>query len=433
MGQSAAQKIIARAAGRDHVSPGEYVDVVPDYTCCQEISWQARKAIMERAGVAKMARPERSVMVVDHTTSAAMGTPYFVAHKEMKEFARSNGAHFFGAGAGLRHLVLTENGFAQPGSLIFSDEPNIASIGVVGALNVPVSSEVVVTQLMDRNWMLVPRPVRINLEGRLPSGVLARDLVQKIICDFALTDTLTQACVEFAGSAIRHLSLDERETILACIYHAGADTALMSVDALALQYARARSGNPELAPVEADADAEYEFEATYDLSALVPMVTEPPELHLVRPAGELPEIRIDQAAIGSCAGCRLNDMRAAAEILKGRKVAPNVTFYITPGSREVFAACASEGLIEIFMEAGATVLAPGCTTCWGYEGYLNPGEVQISTHQMNYHGRNGSRESRSYLAGPYVVAASAVAGKIVDPRPFLTGSNNQRVRESERA
>ncbi|MEC9342940.1 MAG: aconitase family protein [Pseudomonadota bacterium] len=423
MGQSAAQKIIARAAGRDHVEPGDYVDVTPDYTCCQEISWSARKAIMERAGLSEMAAPERSVMVVDHTSSASMGTPYYRAHKEMKDFAREKGARFFGAGTGLRHLVLTENGFAQPGALVFSDEPNIASIGVVGALNVPVSTEVVVTQFMARNWMVVPRPVRIHLDGTLAPGVHARDLVQSIIRDFALTDTLSQSCVEYAGPAIGQLGLDARQTILACTYHAGADTALMPVDAMALDFARSRSPGRQVTAVEADADAVYAFEARYDLSALVPMVTEPPELHLVRPAGEMPQIAIDQAAIGSCAGCYLDDMRAAARILTGRRVAPGVTFYITPGSREVYSACAREGLLETFMAAGATVLAPGCTTCWGYEGHLNAGEVQVSTHQMNYRGRNGSRESHSYLAGPFVVAASAVAGRIIDPRPFLQGMN----------
>ena len=379
---------------------------------------------MERAKATKMACPSKSIMVVDHTTSAAMGTPYYKAHKEMKAFARDQGAHFFGAGSGLRHLVLTEQGFARPGHLVFSDEPNIASIGVVGALNVSVSSEVVVTQILDENWMLVPKPVRIHLNGQLPAGTLARDFAQVLIRDFAQTDTLSQSCVEYSGPGVEGLSLDERQTILACTYHAGADTALMPVDRLALDYARARCGDDRIEAVDADSDAAYEFEKTYELSVLSPMVTEPPDVHLAYPVEEKAGIAIDQAAIGSCAGCRLEDMRAAARILTGRKVASGVTFYITPGSREIYAACAREGLLEVFMEAGATVLAPGCTTCWGYEGYLNAGEVQISTHQMNYHGRNGSRESRSYLAGPYVVAASAVAGKIADPRSLLSAAMN---------
>jgi 3-isopropylmalate/(R)-2-methylmalate dehydratase large subunit len=171
--------------------------------------------------------------------------------------------------------------------------------------------------------------------------------------------------------------------------------------------------------LESDEGAPFAFETRYDLSQLSPVVTVPPELHGVVPVGETAGLRVDQAAVGSCANNRIGDMRAVAAVLKGKRVAPHVTFYITPGSREVYADAAREGLLEIFAEAGATVLAPGCTTCWGYEGFLNPGEVQISTHQMNYRGRNGSRDSHSYLASPYVVAAAAVAGQIVDPREIL--------------
>jgi len=414
-----AEKIVARAASRETVAPGEYVTVTPAYTVCQEISWNPRKRIMQHAGTSKLKRPDKVVMVVDHTTSASMGTPYYQAHREMQEFARETGAHFFGAGSGLRHLVMTERGFAKPGDLVFSDEPNIATIGVVGALNIAMSSEVVVSQLTDENWVMVPRSVRFMLEGKLGKGVMTRDLVQVIIRDFAQTDTLSQSCIEYAGPAIASLSLDERQSLLACSYHAGADTALMPVDELALAYARERAPDAVLSPFSSDDDAHFDFETSYDLSQIGPMISPPPELHNAAPVGDFLGLRIDQAAIGSCANSRLDDMRAAATLLKGRTVAPHVTFYITPGSREVYGQAASEGLLEIFMQAGATVLAPGCTTCWGYEGFLNPGEVQLSTHQMNYHGRNGSRESRSYLTSPYVVAAAAIAGEVVDPRTML--------------
>ena len=420
MGQTVAQKIVARAAGRSAVEVGEYVNVSPDYTCCQELAWQARKRMMQEIGVDRVARPDKVIMVVDHTTSAAMGSAYYLSHREMKDFAARNGVeNFFGAGTGLRHLVLTEKGFARPGLLVFSDEPNIASIGALGALNVSVSSEVVVTQITDENWMIVPRSARIALTGRLPFGVLLRDLAQVLIRDFAQGDQLTQCCIEFVGPAIAELSLDARQSLLACAYHTGADTALMPVDATALAYVRERAQGRPYHLFDSDPDAVYVLDTSYDLSTLMPMVTVPPELHGAVPVSEVEGLRIDQAAIGSCAGNRLDDLRAAASLLRGRHVDRAVTMYITPGSREVYAAAAREGLLETFMQAGATVLAPGCTTCWGYEGVLCDGEVSISTHQMNYHGRNGSRTSRSYLASPYVVAASAIAGKIVDPRTLL--------------
>jgi len=420
MQQSVAQKIIARAAGRDSVEPGEYVFVTPGFTVCQEISWPARKAIMQRAGATTVARPQKTAFVVDHTTAAGMGTGYHQAHKEMKEFAQANGAHFFGAGSGLRHLVMVENGFARPGALVFSDEPNIANIGVVGALNIAISSEVVVTQIAEQNWMMVPRPARVRLTGRLRPGVTARDFVQVLIRDFAAGDTLSQTCIEYEGPAIADLSLDERQSILACTYHSGADTALMPVDEKALAWLKDRAPDGDYTIFTADPDTAWVHTAEYDLSNLTPMVTVPPELHNAVPVDQVAGKKIHQAAIGSCASSRLYDLRVAASILKGRRVASDITFYITPGSREIYAAAAREGLLEIFMEAGATVLAPGCTTCWGYQGVLNAGEVQISTHQMNYRGRNGSRDSFSFLSSPYVVAASAVTGVITDPREFLS-------------
>jgi 3-isopropylmalate/(R)-2-methylmalate dehydratase large subunit len=418
-GQTIVQKIIARAAGLERVEPGEYVTVTPDYTCCQDISWPARKRIMEEAGVTRLARPDKLVMVVDHTTAAGMGSPYHRNHGEMRAFAEKHGANFFGAGSGLRHQVLIEQGFARPGLLVFSDEPNIASIGAVGALNLAISSEVVVTSVLNENWMVVPRPIRFTLTGRLRPGAQIRDLAQTIIRDFAATDLLSQGCVEYAGDGIATLSLDERQTLLASTYHAGPDTALMPVDAAALAYATQRAAGRPFELFEADADAEYAYEATFDLSAVEPMVSVPPELHTVSPVGETAGLRIDQASIGTCANGRMDDLRAAAGLLQGRTIAPHVTLYVTPGSREIYAQAGREGLLSILAEAGATVLAPGCTTCWGYEGVLNDGEVSISTQQMNYHGRNGSRTARVFLASPLTVAASALAGEIADPRPFL--------------
>lgn len=417
-GQSLAQKIIARAAGRERVEAGEYVNVSPDTTCCQEIYWPIHKRHMAEIGVDRVARPDKVVMVVDHTTSAAMGSPYHRVHQEVRDFAQRNGVHFFGPGSGLRHLVLAERGFARPGTLIFSDEPNIASIGAFGALNMPVSWEVVVTLIGDENWVAVPKPARIELQGKLPFGVMVRDLAQVINRDFGASDRLLQCCVEYAGD-IESLSLDERQTLLACAYHAGADTAIMPIDERALRYVEERAEGRPYFRFEADADTEYSLCTSYALDKLSPMVTVPPQMHTVVPVAEVAGTRIDQAAVGSCAGNRLDDLRAAATVLKGRRIARHVTFYISPGSREIYAAAAREGLLEIFMEAGATVLAPGCNTCWGYLGVLGDGQVSITTHQFNYQGRNGSRSARVHLAGPYAVAASAVAGCIADPRPML--------------
>jgi len=197
------------------------------------------------------------------------------------------------------------------------------------------------------------------------------------------------------------------------------DTAVMEVDEVALAYVDARAQGRPYEVVRPDPDAHYHLRITLDLSTLSPMVTVPPEQTGATPVEQLAGLQVDQATIGSCAGNRLQDMRDAALILRGRKVASHVTMYITPGSAEVYAQAAREGLLEVFADAGAAVLTPGCNTCWGYLGVLTGQEVSITTHQFNYQGRNGSEEARVFLASPLTVAASAVEGHIADPRPYL--------------
>jgi 3-isopropylmalate/(R)-2-methylmalate dehydratase large subunit len=420
-GQTAAQKIIARAAGVPRVQAGEYVTVTPDAVVSMELNWPVQMADMARTGIKRLPRPDKAVIVVDHTTGASMGSAHHVSHARMRDFCAEQGvANFFGPGNGLRHLLLIEKGIARPGLLVFGDEQNIASIGAIGALCIPISREVLIPLLTDQNWVQVPRGARVTLTGALSRGVTGRDLAQAILRDYAAGDALLQCAVEFVGPGVSALTLDERQTVLACLYHAGADTGMMTLDAAALDYVRARDAGRPWQVVEADADATYEVEAAYDLSALPPMVTPPPELYGAVPVGELAGTRITQGHIGSCAGSRLEDMRAAAAILRGRRLADGATLYITPGSREVYGAAAREGLLEVFAEAGATVLAPGCTTCWGYQGQLADGEACISTNQYNYAGRNGSRTATIHLAGPYAVAAAVVAGRITDPREMLS-------------
>jgi 3-isopropylmalate/(R)-2-methylmalate dehydratase large subunit len=418
--QSVAQKIIARAAGRAAVEVGDYVTVTPDYTACQELFWPGHKRNLERIGVDRIPRPDKAVMVIDHSTSAAMGSHHHETHRTLRDWCAQQGIeNFFGPGNGLRHLVLTERGFARPGTLIFSDEGNIASIGALGALNIPISTEVIVALIQDSNWLAVPPSARITLTGRLGFGVTARDVIQTILRDATPDGRLLQCCVEFDGDGIATLSLDDRQTVLASLFHSGAYTGIMEPDAVALDYIRARDGGRPWQVVRADPGTDYVTRMAYDLGAIAPMVTVPPDAHGAVPVGDAAGQHIDQASIGSCAGNRLEDMRDAARLLRGRQVASHVTLYITPGSREVYAAAAREGLLEIFAEAGAAVLAPGCTTCWGYQGVLNDNEVSLSTQQFNYQGRNGARSSRVFLAGPLTVAASAIAGRITDPREML--------------
>ena len=418
--QSLAQKIIARAAGRDEVVPGEFVLVTPDYTVMCDIFWLKNMEHMEKIGVDRFARPDKVIAVIDHTTSAAIEPPYYKAHTSMKEFAKRTGfSNLFGVGSGLRHSVMVEEGFARPGLLVFSDERNLSAIGAVGSLNIAVSWEVLTTMVLDGNWVAVPESARIELVGSFPFGVLVRDLVQAINRDLGPSNSLLQKCVEYGGPALEQLPIDDRMALLSSAYHAGADTAITNPDDTMLDYVEQRSNGRPYYDFTSDEDAVYAVDATFDLSALAPYVTVPPHQHTVEEAQSITGIPVDQATIGSCASNRLEDLRAAATVLEGRKVDPRVAMYITPGSQNIYSAAAAEGLLRTFSDAGAIVLPPGCTTCWGYQGVLDDGQVSISTHQENYRGRNGSRTADVYLASPYTVAASAIRGVITDPRDLL--------------
>ena len=416
-----AQQVVARAAGTPSVEVGDYVTVTPDYTVMQDIYFWKNIKILQALGVHEIAYPDKVVAVLDHTPQAAVGSVHAARNSESRAFARRTGfSQFYDAGrAGLRHLVMVEEGFARPGLLVFSDEPNIASIGAVGALNVPISTEVLVSMVRDTNWVRVPASVRFDLTGTLPRGVWVRDLVQAICHEYASGDGLVQRCVEFGGPALTRLGLDSRQGLLAGMYHAGADTAIAEVDADALAYVGERAHGRPFEVFTPDEHAEYDEVRTWDLSRLEPFVTLPPRHGHVVPVSEVAGRRITHAMVGSCASNRLEDLRAAAEVLHGRQVAPGVTMYVTPGSRQVYAQAAGEGLLEVFARSGATVLSPGCTTCWGYLGALCDGDVAVSTNQENYPGRAGSRAAEIHLASPYVVAASAVAGEIADPRELL--------------
>lgn len=421
-GQTIAQKIIARHAGRERVEVGENVNCTPDHVVTQELYWPTHKRNLERIGAKGFKRPDKAVIVIDHTGSAAMGSAHAATHRLLKDLTTEFGVeNFFGPNTGLRHLVLIERGFARPGSLIFSDEGNIASIGAVGALNIPMSPDILVPLLKDENWVTVPKTVRIELVGELPFGVSARDVVQTLLRDHGRGDFL-QCCVEYGGPALAALSIDDRQTILASTFHSMSDTAIMDVDEVALRYVDERAGDRPYEVVRSDPDADYAALITLDLSTLSPMVTVPPEQTGATPVEQLRGTRVHQASVGSCAGNRVQDMRDAARLLAGRRIARHVTMYISPGSQNVYAQAAREGLLEIFANAGAAVLSPGCNTCWGYLGVLNDNEVSITTHQFNYQGRNGSTSAQVYLASPLTVAASAIAGEIADPRELLRQS-----------
>jgi 3-isopropylmalate/(R)-2-methylmalate dehydratase large subunit len=307
--------------------------------------------------------------------------------------------------------------------LVVTDEPNLDNMGALGALDYCVGKDVWQTMATGEREVTVPRSLRFVLNGELREGVTAWDIGQTIrhnqggfggvgkFIDFQVIKKMA----EFDGPGLASLGIDGRMDLLA-MYPIG--MGIMNPDDAALEWAR-EHGAPIDGAVRSDADATYEATFDYDLGALEPKVSPPPSVRNAVDVGAIDNIRIDQAVVGSCDNGRMDDLRAVANVLRGRKIKAGVRMFVSPITQKVFQQAAREGLLEIFSEAGAIVESPGCGTCWGYVGQLAEGENCVSTTQHNYPGRMGSSKASIFLASAYTVAASALEGRIVDPRPYL--------------
>ena len=378
---------------------------------------------LEEIGVDRLPEPDKVMIVLDHT-SQGTGTaaPVVEGNRKLRRWARAQGVdRFYDAGkGGLRHQVTVEEGHAGPGMLCVTDEPNLDNMGALGALAYCVGKDVWEYMATGELEVQVPRTVRFWLTGALPRGVTTWDLGARIRHDKGgfgnvgrfIDFQVIRKIAEFDGPGLGSLDIDARMNLLA-MYPLG--MGIMNPDERAFAWAREHGSAVDRA-VRSDDDASFEATFTYDLSSLEPTVSPPPSVRNAIPVRELGDVRIDQAVVGSCDNGRIEDLRAVATALKGRKVASSVKMFITPITQRVYAQAAREGLLQVFAEAGAMVETPGCGTCWGYVGQLAEGEVCVSTTQHNYPGRMGSSKASIYLANPITVAMSAVAGKIVDPR-----------------
>jgi 3-isopropylmalate/(R)-2-methylmalate dehydratase large subunit len=426
MPQTITEKIIAAHSRQSEVHPGERVVIQPDLVIMSERTAYTVMRSLEQMGVEKLYDPAKVVIGVDHTVqSAATAAPIVDGNRQVRAWAADKGiGRFYDIGkGGLRHQVVVENGLIGAGMLCVTDEPNLDNMGALGALAVWHGKYVWELLAAGELEVRIPETLRCLLNGTLGAGVstwdlgalLRRDLggyggIGKVV-DFGIIRKI----IEFDGPGLASLSIDWRMDLLA-MYPVG--MGIMNPDQVALEWTRAHGG-PADHPVRSDPDAQCEASFEYDLSSLGPQVSPPPSERSTIPVGDVDRVRLDQAVVGSCDNGRIDDLRAVAQVLRGRQVHPSVRMYIAPITQKVYAQAAREGLLEIFSEAGAVVLTAGCGTCWGYVGQLADGETCVSTTQHNYAGRMGSSKAEIYLAGPYTVAASAIEGKIVDPRPYI--------------
>jgi len=410
-----AAKILAAHTDKKEVSPGEFINVRLDLILSNDITAPIAIKEFQRIGVSKVFDPKKVVMVLDHFMPSRDIASAENA-KLMREFCYEQGALFFEMGkAGIEHVLLPEQALVLPGEVIIGGDSHTCTYGALGAFSTGVgSTDVAAAMATGDLWMKVPPTIRFVYHGSLGKWVGGKDLILYTIGDIGVDGALYSA-MEFTGEAIDALPMDGRFTMANMAIEAGGKAGLFRVDNKTQLYIKSRTERPYNV-YEPDGDAEYARVIEYDVSDMEPQVALPHLPANAKPVSEVGEIEINQAVIGSCTNGRLEDLRVAAQILKGKKVHPKMRCIILPGSQQVYLDALSEGFIEIFVRAGAVVSTPTCGPCFGgHTGVLAEGERCISTTNRNFVGRMGSPKSEVYLSNPAVAAASAIAGKIISP------------------
>lgn len=409
MGMTMAEKIIARAAGVDSAKAGDIHTVELDKLMSNDGTTHLTIDMYNKLKHPHIQDVNKLVWIVDHNIPS--DSPKTAAsHKKMRDFAREHGITFY-EGEGVCHQVMMEN-HVCPGELIFGADSHTCAYGALGAFGTGVGcTDYLYAMVTGTSWLLVPETLRFNLTGKLPEGVYARDLILTIIGRIGANGANYKA-MEFAGEGLKTLTMSDRISVCNLCVEAGAKTALMEVDDVALSYLNEHGREPK-ALFASDPDASFAAVYDIDLSEIQPIVAKPHFVDNVVPAKESLGVHIDEAFLGSCNNGRIEDLRVGASIIKGKKVHPLVRFLVVPASRAVYKQAAEEGLLDIFMEAGAIVMNPNCSVCWGScQGVIGEGETLISTGTRNFKGRAGHRDSFVYLASAATVTASAIAGEI---------------------
>ena len=416
MGMTMTQKILAAHAGLDAVAPGQLVEASLDLVLGNDITSPVAIDEFEKCGARSVFDRERIALVLDH----------FTPNKDIKaaeqcrrtrDFAdKYEISSFFDVGRmGIEHALLPEQGLVGPGDCVIGADSHTCTYGALGAFSTGVgSTDMAAGMITGRAWFKIPSAIRVVLTGRPGKWVSGKDVILHLIGSIGVDGALYQS-LEFTGDGVAALSMDDRLCIANMAIEAGAKNGIFPVDEVTLAYCKDRFRR-EPVVYTADADAVYDRTVEIDLSALRPTVAFPHLPENTRTIDDAGTVKIDQAVIGSCTNGRMEDLRTAAAILKGRKVAPRVRCIVIPGTQQIYLQAVREGLAEIFVEAGAVFSTPTCGPCLGgHMGILGKGERAVSTTNRNFVGRMGHIESEVYLASPAVAAASAVTGQLTDP------------------
>jgi 3-isopropylmalate/(R)-2-methylmalate dehydratase large subunit len=419
MGMTMAEKVLANASSRDRLDPGEYIIANIDILMVHDLSFYPAYNLMVENGYHKVWDPDKIVVVLDHQFPA-QNVAQAEVHRKIREYVKAQRIrNFYDGGYGICHQVLPEKGHALPGFLILGGDSHTTTYGAFGAASCGIGhSEVAYVMAKGSLWFQVPETIRFVLNGVAPKGVSGKDVILKIAGQYT-AEVAQYKAIEFSGPGARALTIGQRMTISNMGVEIGAKFAFFEPDETTLNYLKGRT-NQRIGFFGPDPDARYLARYEMDLSSLEPQVACPHNVDNVKPVSEIKGVSVQQAFIGSCTNGRTEDLERAASILKGKKVHPETRLLVFPASREVYTEIAKLGVLKTLLEAGAMFAPPTCGPCAGLNtGILAAGETAISSSNRNFKGRMGSADSFVYLASPETVAASAIEGKIADPREYL--------------
>jgi 3-isopropylmalate/(R)-2-methylmalate dehydratase large subunit len=417
VGKTISEKILSSHSGKN-VYAGDFAVCKIDFCFSQDgtsaividnFKQMGRKAVFDR---------KKYALVIDHSAPCP-NTGVAAVHEKMRSFAREKGVRIFDIGEGVCHQVIPESGNVVCADLVVGADSHTCTYGALNAFATGFgSTDLAVALAYGKNWFKVPETIKIVLSGKLAKGVFAKDIILYLIGKFTANGA-TYKALEFYGEPISDLSMDSRFTISNMVVEMGAKVGLMNADAKTLAWLKPRTKR-KIKPVYADKDADYVKTFTLDVRKLNPQVSLPSQVDQVKEIEKVSGQKVDQVYLGTCTNGRLEDLRIAAKILKQRKVKPGIKFIVAPASKQIYLDALKEGLLEVFLKAGACILNPGCGPCVGtHQGVPADGEIVLSTANRNFKGRMGNPKAMIYLASPATVAASAIEGKITDPRIYF--------------
>ncbi len=425
MGKTLAEKIISNHCGKE-VEAGEFVISTVDVSMVQDGTGPLTVEKLKKLGFEKLNNPERTIFFIDHAAPSPR-KELSNAHNILREFAKQTGAYLSDVGEGVCHQRLVED-FVNPGDVVIGADSHTCTSGALCAFATGMgSTDVAIAMALGKVWLKVPETIKIEVKGKFQAGVFPKDLILHLI-GLITADGATYKALEFCGEAIENMSMSDRFTLSNMAVEAGAKVGLIASDPVTQEYLASRGRADCYEELKADEDAVYEKVIEIDVTKLEPTVSCPHGVDNTATVDKLRSIKVDQVFVGSCTNGRIEDLRVVAQVLKDRKVNPDTRLIIIPASRETFLQALKEGLIRVFVEAGASMMTPGCGPCVGvHAGILADDEVCLSTQNRNFQGRMGNPKGQIYLCSPATAAYSATTGFISDPREIVNSYYSPRV------